>query len=137
MAERVDSPEQAEFREHCRRWLNENRPAPPSFRLPLSAIVSSKETQERWGRGAHGSTYGGNPVACAAGLAVLETFRERASASGDVGQLDGPEFLANLLEWVLESYFDAFEGIELVLEEIDASSMAGNHGARTRFCRGS
>jgi len=44
--------------------------------LPLSAIVSSKATQERWGRGAHGSTYGGNPVACAAGLAVLETFRE-------------------------------------------------------------
>ena len=43
--------------------------------LPLSAIVSSRELQERWGRGAHGSTYGGNPVACAAGLAVLETFR--------------------------------------------------------------
>jgi magnesium transporter len=63
-------------------------------------------------------------------LEVLETFRERASASGDVGQLDGPEFLANLLEWVLESYFDAFEGIELVLEEIDASSMAGNHGGK-------
>jgi 4-aminobutyrate aminotransferase len=44
--------------------------------LPLSAIVSSRELQERWGRGAHGSTYGGNPVACAAGLAVLETIRE-------------------------------------------------------------
>jgi 4-aminobutyrate aminotransferase len=44
--------------------------------LPLSAIVSSRELQERWGRGAHGSTYGGNPVACAAGLAVLETIRD-------------------------------------------------------------
>ncbi len=44
--------------------------------LPLSAIISSHELQERWGRGAHGSTYGGNPVACAAGLAVLETIRE-------------------------------------------------------------
>jgi 4-aminobutyrate aminotransferase len=43
--------------------------------LPLSAIVSSRALQERWGRGAHGSTFGGNPVACAAGLAVLETFR--------------------------------------------------------------
>jgi 4-aminobutyrate aminotransferase len=42
--------------------------------LPLSAIVSSRALQERWGRGAHGSTYGGNPVACAAGLAVLETI---------------------------------------------------------------
>jgi 4-aminobutyrate aminotransferase len=44
--------------------------------LPLSAIVSSRALQERWGTGAHGSTYGGNPVACAAGLAVLETIRE-------------------------------------------------------------
>ena len=40
----------------------------------------SRELQERWGRGAHGSTYGGNPVACAAGLAVLETIRERGPA---------------------------------------------------------
>ena len=45
-------------------------------RLPLSAIVSSHALQERWGRGAHGSTYGGNPVACAAGIAVLETMRD-------------------------------------------------------------
>jgi 4-aminobutyrate aminotransferase len=44
--------------------------------LPLSAIISSRDVQERWGRGAHGSTYGGNPVACAAGIAVLETIRE-------------------------------------------------------------
>jgi 4-aminobutyrate aminotransferase len=44
--------------------------------LPLSAIVSSRDLQERWGRGAHGSTFGGNPVACAAGLAVLETIRD-------------------------------------------------------------
>ena len=44
--------------------------------LPLSAIISSRELQEAWGRGAHGSTYGGNPVACAAGLAVLETIHE-------------------------------------------------------------
>jgi 4-aminobutyrate aminotransferase len=44
--------------------------------LPLSAIISSREIQERWGRGAHGSTFGGNPVACAAGLAVLETIRD-------------------------------------------------------------
>jgi len=44
--------------------------------LPLSAIVSSRALQDRWGRGAHGSTFGGNPVACAAGLAVLQTIRE-------------------------------------------------------------
>lgn len=46
--------------------------------LPLSAIVTRRELQERWGRGAHGTTYGGNPVACAAGVAVLETIRDES-----------------------------------------------------------
>jgi 4-aminobutyrate aminotransferase len=55
--------------------------------LPLSAIVSRRELQVRWGRSAHGSTYGGNPVACAAGRAVLATIKsenlvENAAARG-------------------------------------------------------
>jgi 4-aminobutyrate aminotransferase len=44
--------------------------------LPLAAIISSRDLQDRWGLGAHGSTYGGNPVACAAGIAVLEVIRK-------------------------------------------------------------
>jgi 4-aminobutyrate aminotransferase len=44
--------------------------------LPLSAIASSRALMDRWGKSAHGSTYGGNPVACAAGIAVLETIRD-------------------------------------------------------------
>ena len=44
--------------------------------LPLSGIATRRDLQVRWGRGAHGSTYGGNPVACAAGIAVLETIRD-------------------------------------------------------------
>src|SRR5207244_4506729 len=39
--------------------------------LPLAALVAARELHDRWGRGAHGSTFGGNPVACAAGLALL------------------------------------------------------------------
>jgi 4-aminobutyrate aminotransferase len=55
--------------------------------LPLSAIVSRRELQVRWGRSAHGSTYGGNPVACAAARAVLATIKsenlvENAAARG-------------------------------------------------------
>jgi len=44
--------------------------------LPLSALATSRALQERWGKSAHGSTYGGNPVACAAGIAVLDTIRD-------------------------------------------------------------
>jgi 4-aminobutyrate aminotransferase len=42
--------------------------------LPLGAIATSRSLMERWGRSAHGSTFGGNPVACAAGIAVLEAI---------------------------------------------------------------
>ncbi|HTS15300.1 MAG TPA: aminotransferase class III-fold pyridoxal phosphate-dependent enzyme, partial [Candidatus Sulfotelmatobacter sp.] len=42
--------------------------------LPLAGLISSRELQVRWGVGAHGTTFGGNPVACAAALAVLETI---------------------------------------------------------------
>ncbi|MEU4804049.1 aminotransferase class III-fold pyridoxal phosphate-dependent enzyme [Actinosynnema sp. NPDC023587] len=44
--------------------------------LPLGAFMARAELMERWGAGAHGSTYGGSPVPCAAGLATLETIRE-------------------------------------------------------------
>jgi 4-aminobutyrate aminotransferase len=55
--------------------------------LPLSAIATSRALMDRWGKSAHGSTYGGNPVACAAGIAVLETIGderlvENAAARG-------------------------------------------------------
>jgi 4-aminobutyrate aminotransferase len=58
--------------------------------LPLSAIVTRRELQDRWGVGAHGSTFGGNPVSCAAGVAVLETIRDQnlvANAAATGAQL--------------------------------------------------
>jgi 4-aminobutyrate aminotransferase len=45
--------------------------------LPLAALISSRDLQQRWGVGAHGSTYGGNPVSCAAAIAVLEVMHEQ------------------------------------------------------------
>src|SRR5207245_6295205 len=57
--------------------------------LPLGAIVAPRELQERWLTGTHGSTFGGNPVSCASGLATLEVIRDehlvaRAERLGDL-----------------------------------------------------
>jgi len=41
--------------------------------LPLSALVARTEIMD-WDRGAHGSTYGGNPVSCAAALATIKVL---------------------------------------------------------------
>lgn len=44
--------------------------------LPLSAVVASRDLMDRWAPGAHGGTYGGNAVACAAGVATFEVMRD-------------------------------------------------------------
>ena len=55
--------------------------------MPISAMVARAEIMEHWGVGAHGSTYGGNPVACAAALATIELLEsgliENAAARGE------------------------------------------------------
>ena len=40
--------------------------------MPLGAMIARSSLLEAWGPGAHGSTFGGNPVACAAALATID-----------------------------------------------------------------
>lgn len=42
--------------------------------LPLAGILAPRATLARWAPGAHGGTYGGNAIACAAALATLEVI---------------------------------------------------------------
>ncbi|MGM8213430.1 aspartate aminotransferase family protein [Virgibacillus sp. W0430] len=44
--------------------------------LPLSATVASKELMSQWPMGSHGTTFGGNPIACAAARASLAVIKE-------------------------------------------------------------
>lgn len=44
--------------------------------MPLGGIVAPRALMERWPTGTHGSTFGGNPVACAAALATLDVLDE-------------------------------------------------------------
>jgi acetylornithine aminotransferase len=44
--------------------------------LPLGALLSSGEYNEGFSFGTHGTTFGGNPLSCAAGIIVLEEIFE-------------------------------------------------------------
>src|SRR5438067_214658 len=57
--------------------------------LPLGAVVAPHAMHERWKTSTHGSTFGGNPVSCASGLATIEVLRdeglvERAELVGKI-----------------------------------------------------
>jgi len=45
--------------------------------LPLGAILGNEKVADVLTYGTHGSTFGGNPVACAAGCAVMEEINEK------------------------------------------------------------
>ena len=48
--------------------------------LPLGAFIARAE-QMSWPPGSHGSTFGGNPVACSAGLATIDLLEEGLMAN--------------------------------------------------------
>lgn len=63
--------------------------------LPIGAVVAKKRIMERWTRGAHGNTFGGNPLCCAAALATLDLVEsEYARNAAAVGE----HFTARLRE---------------------------------------
>lgn len=55
--------------------------------FPMGAVVYTEQIQESLFAGAHGSTFGGNPLACAAGVAALSVYQdgliEQAKRAGD------------------------------------------------------
>ncbi len=56
--------------------------------LPVGAIVSSHRVMDRWEAGAHGSTFGGNPVSCAAVTATLDVIEREGllARAGELGE---------------------------------------------------
>jgi LysW-gamma-L-lysine/LysW-L-ornithine aminotransferase len=57
--------------------------------FPMGAIVYTGQVQEALFSGAHGSTFGGNPLACAAGIAAIESYQnenliEQSAQMGDL-----------------------------------------------------
>ncbi len=55
--------------------------------LPIGMVVAKRSIMSQWKRGAHGNTYGGNPICCAAAIATLDLVRgglmQNAARMGD------------------------------------------------------
>src|ERR1700742_2946798 len=64
--------------------------------LPLGAFMARAPLMEKWSAGAHGSTYGGSPVPCAAGLATLSVIADEGLL--DNATMVGEDLLAGLRE---------------------------------------
>ena len=63
--------------------------------LPIGAVIAKKSIMSQWKRGAHGNTYGGNPVTCAAANATLDLVR---GGLMDNAATVGAHFIARLRE---------------------------------------
>jgi 4-aminobutyrate aminotransferase len=61
--------------------------------VPLGATIARKSVMD-WPEGAHGNTYGGNPLACAAALATLELIEDE--------YLDNAKEMGNYMKDALE-----------------------------------
>ncbi len=69
--------------------------------VPVGACIANHKAADVMKPGSHGSTFGGNPLACAAGLAVIETIAqenlvERAAIAGKLLQDKLVEALASV-----------------------------------------
>jgi len=54
--------------------------------MPIGAVVAKRSIMQKWSRGAHGNTFGGNPICCAAALATLDLVeREYRANAAKVG----------------------------------------------------
>jgi 4-aminobutyrate aminotransferase len=71
-------------------WASEHWGVPPDIMtsakglgsgLPIGAFIAKKRIMEKFQRGAHGNTYGGNPLSCAAAIATLDLVASEYAAN--------------------------------------------------------
>lgn len=87
--------------------------------LPIGLVVAKKKWMQNWQRGAHGNTYGGNPLCCAAALATLDLIEKQYLANA---AKVGDYFIGKLRE--LQKKFDCIgdvrgKGLMLGMELVE------------------
>lgn len=96
--------------------------------LPIGAVVCAEKLQDVFTYSDHGSTFGGNPISCAAANAVLEkvcndAFLKQVSQKG--------QYLRNRLQHYLSDFIVEIRGAGLMLgvdlkSPLDAKAVANN-----------
>lgn len=104
--------------------------------MPLSAFVSRKELTSKWQPGRHGSTFGGNPVSCAAALATIDVLESErlAERAADLGK----RMLARLSKLTSHKHVGEVRGVGLMIAiEFDESNGEPSHDIAekvAKFC---
>jgi acetylornithine aminotransferase len=75
--------------------------------VPIGACVAHGRAAEVFTYGKHGSTFGGNPLACAAGLATLKAIEED-------GLRENSEKIGHLIHAGLEAEFNGTKGVTAI-----------------------
>ncbi|HSG57858.1 MAG TPA: aspartate aminotransferase family protein [Paracoccaceae bacterium] len=76
--------------------------------FPLGAVLATEDAASGMGVGTHGSTYGGNPLACAVGCAVMDNVNTPAFLA-EVNRKAG--MLRQRLEGLVAAHPDVFEEV--------------------------
>lgn len=107
--------------------------------LPLSAVVGRAEMMDEPQSGGLGGTYGGNPVACKAALAVLDIFEEEKLLQK--AEAIGRKLRARFEEWQKEYELigdvrgkGAMHGFELVRDRVTKEPAANEAKALVKYC---
>ena len=107
--------------------------------MPLSAVVGRKEIMDAVHPSGIGGTYGGNPVACAAALAVMDIFEEE-------NLLEKAKVLGAKMQKRLKAFEKEFEligdvrglgpmmAMELVTDRMKKTPAADAAKALVKFC---
>ncbi len=83
--------------------------------VPIGACLARGEAADVFHPGNHGSTFGGNPLACAAALATLDAIEKQ-------GLCQHSEQLGN---WIKQAFLEQFKGVAGVVTVRNAGLMVG------------
>ena len=92
-----------------------------SIGIPVLAADTGQETVQLQCLASHGwvvTTHHGD-------AAFIPKFADHLRGDSELGQLDAPSFLANLLEWELNDYFQAVERVHADIDDIEDDVLAG------------